>query len=337
MKETKGRDYTSGLDRRILQERRTSPAKGFLLNEGEHTIDRGLRERVRHIDGVLGGALLALPDSRRSPKVGPETAEPVKTPSTHLALMTADVAVTTTRGGREDQRVQGQEVSPSLNITMGHDISQGRNETPRPSIPSTLWNRRGHTFVADEDIPDTRGPTSERARRHGSEGWARDEGAKAGRAATIEAQAQNTLADLAGTKPLTAKPVNRDITGELPSQVSVNMRTHRAEGCPAMRRRGMVGARRDRAKETRKVARQGKTDHREREEEEENGCGHEQCGPGKTGDRKHHHTGGQSEHGEDEKKVGEREETGKHKDWGVGAKDAGGETAAAKMSIRSGS
>ena len=94
--------------------------------------------------GSWGGALLALPDSRRSPKVGPETAEPVKTPSTHLTLMTKEVAATTTRGIREDQRGQGQEISPSLNITMGHDISQGRNETPGPSIPSTLRNRRTH-------------------------------------------------------------------------------------------------------------------------------------------------------------------------------------------------
>ena len=77
-------------------------------------------------------------------------------------------------------------------------------------------------------------------------------------------------------------------------------------------------------------------DHREQGEEEVNGCGREQCGLGKTGDGKEHQTGGQSEHGEDEKKDGGQEETGKHKDWGraaAGAKDTSGETATAKMAI----
>ena len=61
-----------------------------------------------------------------------------------------------------------------------------------------------------------------------------------------------------------------------------------------------------------------KTDHWKQEEEEENGCGHEQCGLGKTGDGKQHQTGGQSRSEKDEKRGGEWEENGIHKDWGAG-------------------
>ena len=125
-------------------------------------------------------------------------------------------------------------------------------------------------------------------------------------AATVEAQAQNTLAALTGTKPLTAKPTDRDITGKLPSQVSVNVGTHGAKRSPTMRGKGMV-------REGGREAGDSKTDHRDQGEEEGNGCGPEQDGRGKTDDGKQHRTGGQSEHGEDEKKDGEQEETGKHK------------------------
>ena len=110
----------------------------------------------------------------------------------------------------------------------------------------------------------------------------------------------------------------------------------------------MVRARGDWTKEAwgGREAGDSKNDHKEQGEEEWNGCGHEQCGRGKTDDEKQHRTGGQSEHGEDEKKDGEQEETGKHKDWGTGfsegeqgaaagAKETGGETAAAKRSTRS--
>ena len=62
---------------------------------------------------------------------------------------------------------------------------------------------------------------------------------KKGRAAIVEAQAQNTLADLTGTKPLTAKATDRDITGKLPSQVNVNVGTHGAKRSPSMRGMGM--------------------------------------------------------------------------------------------------
>ena len=47
-------------------------------------------------------------------------------------------------------------------------------------------------------------------------------------------------------------------------------------------------------------------------EEEENGCGHEQCGLGKTDDGKQHQTGGQSR---SEKREDGQEENGIHKDW----------------------
>ena len=103
--------------------------------------------------------------------------------------MTKNMAATTTGRGREDQRRQGQEISPGLDVAMCNNISQRRDETPGPASRATL--------VTDKDIPDTRGPISERARRHRSGGRARDESAKTGG----EAQAQNTLADLAGTNP----------------------------------------------------------------------------------------------------------------------------------------
>ena len=165
------------------------------------------------------------------------TGEPVQTLATHLKLMTKNMAATTTGRGKEDQRGQGQEISPGLDIEICNNVSQRRNETPGPSVPSSLGNRRTHTRVTDKDTPDTRGSTSEMAGRHRSGGGARDESTKTGRAATVEAQAQNTLADLASTKPLTAKPTDRDITGELPSQVSDNMRTHGAERSPTKRLR----------------------------------------------------------------------------------------------------
>ena len=54
----------------------------------------------------------------------------------------------------------------------------------------------------------------------------------------------------------------------------------------------------------------GKTDHLE--QEEENDCGHEQCGQGTTGDEKQHQTEGES------KREGGQKENGTNKDRGAG-------------------
>ena len=104
---------------------------------------------------------------------------------------------------------------------------------------------------------------------------ARDESAKTGMAATVEAQAQNSLADLTGAKPMTSEPTGRDITGKLPSHASIKMRTRGAERSPIMRGRGVVRARGNRGVRGREAG-ESKSDHREQEqgEGEANSCGH---------------------------------------------------------------
>ena len=87
-KETKRRNnIISGLHGRILQERGASPTKSTLLDKSGHPVDRGFGEGI---NGGPRGALLPSPGNRRGQKVGPETAEPVQTPATHLTLMTPD-------------------------------------------------------------------------------------------------------------------------------------------------------------------------------------------------------------------------------------------------------
>ena len=54
MEETKGRnDLIRGLNGGILQKRSTSPTEGALLDKSGHSVDRGLREGIGGIDGIL--------------------------------------------------------------------------------------------------------------------------------------------------------------------------------------------------------------------------------------------------------------------------------------------
>ena len=57
---------------------------------------------------------------------------------------------------------------------------------------------------------------------------------------------QNFLAYLASAKPQTTKPVHRNVTKELPSKVSINVRAHGAECGPPVRGASMVGTGGDR-------------------------------------------------------------------------------------------
>ena len=58
----------------------------------------------------------------------------------------------------------------------------------------------------------------------------------------LKTEAQYSLAHLAGTNTLPAKPVHRDVTEELPREVSIDVGAHGAEGDPPVTGARVIGA-----------------------------------------------------------------------------------------------
>ena len=98
------------------------------------------------------------------------------------------------------------------------------------------------------------------------------EGAETRGATTVETEAQYSLAHLAGTKPLPAKPVHRDVTEELPRELSIDVGAHGAESGPPVRGARVIGAGGDRTEEPGAEVRRGRTRRLTRERERESRC-----------------------------------------------------------------
>ena len=75
------------------------------------------------------------------------------------------------------------------------------------------------------------------------------EGAETGRATTVETETQNPLAHFTGAEPDPTEPVHRNVTKELPREVSIDVGAHGAEGGPPVRGASMVGTAGDRTEE----------------------------------------------------------------------------------------
>ena len=131
------------------------------------------------------------------------------------------------------------------------------------------------------------------------------EGAETGKATTVETKTQNPLTHLTGAETMPSKPVHRNITKELPREVSIDVGAHGAEG-------GEHG--RDRRGPDRRAWRgfekegDTKTDliQRKQKPEEENDCDEGQYGPGWKGGGQQNQAGRRNRSG----KNGQRESAG---------------------------
>ena len=160
--------------------------------------------------------------------------------------MPENMLPSSTRGSREDQRGKGQRVSPRLDVSVANHISQGRDEAPGPGIPCTLGDRGTNPPVTGKNLPHTRSPLSQRARRVRDPILTRREGLEARGAAAVKAEAKQSLTDLASTEAISSKPVHEDVTDKLSREVCVDVGAHGAEGCPPMRREGVMRTEGDR-------------------------------------------------------------------------------------------
>ena len=79
--------------------------------------------------------------SRRIPEFETDPVEPVLASTPGLVGGTARSAGTTSRGRRENQRGEHQQVRPGSGVPMGNNPRQSSIQAGAPRIPSTLWDR----------------------------------------------------------------------------------------------------------------------------------------------------------------------------------------------------
>ena len=86
-----------------------------------------------------------------------------------------------------------------------------------------MGDRKTNPPVTGENFPHTRSHLNHWAESQPRPFLLGREGAETRGATTVEKEAQNPLAHLAGTEPLPAKPVHRDVAQELPREVSIDV------------------------------------------------------------------------------------------------------------------
>ena len=238
-------DVIRGTDRGVLQKRRTSPTESTFLFELSPW-RRPMRARCQNHHPGPDCHGLCSTGPAKGPEVSPNATQ---TTAPGLSFLLENMLPASAGGSRKDQRRKSQKVGPRLDITMSDHIRQGSDETPGPGVLGTLVDRRTDPPVTGENFPHTKSPLSQWASRIRDPFLLGREGAETGRATTVETETQYSLAHLAGAKPLPAKPVHRDVTEELPREVSIDVGAHGAEGGPPVRGASVIGAGGDRTEE----------------------------------------------------------------------------------------
>ena len=109
MKVTKSsNDIGSRTDRRFLKKSGTGPAKSTIFQKRGNSGDDGVGENILSIGSVDIFAGSATPAVRRSPEVGPDPIDPIKTATPRIVVSAHSVATPTPRRSNQDKSRQGQ-------------------------------------------------------------------------------------------------------------------------------------------------------------------------------------------------------------------------------------